>query len=289
MSKIKYIHCFGTSYTAGGGFEFESTDLEKRKKLRDFYSGTSERMTEYNFSWPGQLSKLLKSNGYHVEVKNHAKSGYGNERMYRLVYDIIKSKNFNKDEHLFLLEFSSVGRKEFYSTEFNDYLIFNYDVRDITNYDNWQVAHSYFYDDDEKQLKLESIRDKVIDFFKLSIDVKEKEEEVNRNNLFFVNFLEFNKINFLFTECPLYVDADIYLMMYPDVVPLKNMEPKHKIIFKHDSNIYNGFVGYFHSKDLTITRETNGLFNDGHAGLQGNKEIANIVYNDLINRKELNL
>lgn len=289
MSKIKYIHCFGTSYTAGGGFEFESTDLEKRKKLRDFYSGTSERMTEYNFSWPGQLSKLLKSNGYHVEVKNHAKSGYGNERMYRLVYDIIKSKNFNKDEHLFLLEFSSVGRKEFYSTEFNDYLIFNYDVRDITNYDNWQVAHSYFYDDDEKQLKLESIRDKVIDFFKLSIDVKEKEEEVNRNNLFFVNFLEFNKINFLFTECPLYVDADIYLMMYPDVVPLKNMEPKHKIIFKHDSNIYNGFVGYFHSKDLTITRETNGLFNDGHAGLHGNKEIANIVYNDLINRKELNL
>ena len=72
---IKKIYCFGTSFTEGGGFEFDT-----RPSVKYIYSGIGETISQSNFCWPGQLKKLLPN----IEVINLAKSGFGNERMYRL-------------------------------------------------------------------------------------------------------------------------------------------------------------------------------------------------------------
>ena len=40
------------------------------------------------------------------------KTGYGNERIYRKGYKIINEPTFNSSEHLFLIEFSDVGREK---------------------------------------------------------------------------------------------------------------------------------------------------------------------------------
>ena len=68
---IKKIYTFGTSFTEGGGFEFDTIDY-KYKKL---YENFDEDYSQYNFSYPGQLQKLIPN----IEVINLAKSGYGNE------------------------------------------------------------------------------------------------------------------------------------------------------------------------------------------------------------------
>ena len=94
---IKYIHCFGTSYTAGGGHEFNGTtnDRNVNSKTSDyvrdliyFYKKKypNEEQTQFNCSWPGQLQKLVNDE---IIVLNHAKSGYGNDRMMRITNDIV--------------------------------------------------------------------------------------------------------------------------------------------------------------------------------------------------------
>ena len=125
MAKIKYIHCFGTSYTAGGGFEFESINCHKNKNLLNYYGNLNEEFSQFNFSYPGQLQKLI---GNDIKVYNHGKNGYGNELLYRKVYEIITEPNFNNEENIFLLEFSGLGRKEFWLNEINDFIIVNYEI-----------------------------------------------------------------------------------------------------------------------------------------------------------------
>ena len=61
---IKEIHCFGTSHTAGGGFEF--FNKENASKLKKTY--TERPFTQFNYSYPGQLQKLI---GNGVKIFNH--------------------------------------------------------------------------------------------------------------------------------------------------------------------------------------------------------------------------
>jgi hypothetical protein len=58
------------------------------------------------------LQKLI---GKGVKIFNQGKSGYGNERMYRIAYDLITKNIQSLSEKLFIFEFSFLGRKEFYS------------------------------------------------------------------------------------------------------------------------------------------------------------------------------
>ena len=95
------------------GFEFQSDS--NNIELKKFYN--EQPLTKENYSYPGQLQKLI---GNDIKVYNHSKSGYGNERMYRLAYDVLNNKTTNK-EKLLLLEFSHIGRKEYYSKSINDF------------------------------------------------------------------------------------------------------------------------------------------------------------------------
>ena len=52
---IKKIYTFGTSFTEGGGFEF---DILQPQNLK-CYQNLGEELTRFNFSYPGQLQKLL--------------------------------------------------------------------------------------------------------------------------------------------------------------------------------------------------------------------------------------
>lgn len=98
---IKKIYTLGTSFTKGGGFEF---DLENHgDSLRKFYSHIDDEKTQWSFSC--QLQKLFDKNKIKVDVVNLAKSGYGNERLIRKTYETILDKSFKKEETLFLFEF----------------------------------------------------------------------------------------------------------------------------------------------------------------------------------------
>ena len=126
MSKIKNVHCFGTSFTAGGGFEWETEDGDRRDSIEKMYGNVNIPKTQWDYSFPGRLQTLFKDNNQNIKVYNHGKQGYGNERVYRKVFDVILSKDFKKEENLFIIEFSWLNRREFFLNEINDYVICNY-------------------------------------------------------------------------------------------------------------------------------------------------------------------
>lgn len=260
MKNIKNIHCFGTSFTEGGGFEFDSSQ-KNTELLKSIYKSTEEKLTRYNFSWPGQLEKLLPN----IKVFNHAKSGFGNERMYRVADEIISDDNFNKDENLFIFESSWLGRKEYFLNSIGDYVIFNYTFRK-THEDMTGVGYNYLYDNKEIQQKLDKFKKIILPFFKETFKEKEVELQILRNGRFFLSFLEQKKINFLF--------VDSFL--------LDEIKDKNKVTFKVENETYEDLGQLVHSNKYSIENETSGKINDKHLGYFGNKLVAVTVFNKLI-------
>lgn len=270
MKRIKSIYCFGSSNTAGGGFEFDSSYVDKT--FKSMYSHLEEEMSPFNFSWPGQLQKLL---GNSVKVYNLAKQGRGNQRTERLVYDIIKSNDFVKDETLFLVEPTTTGRDEIFSKELNDYLVLNYNFTDTDFSFTW-VARDYIY---ESESDKEYINNN-IEFFKTFIDkfksVKDEMDKITRSTDFFLNYLENQSINYLLTSTPPF---------FIDYNESKSIEYGDGEYFSKNKC----FIDFTYSNKMTIKDETNGFSEDLHSGFKSNKLVANIIFNRLIGLNYIDL
>ena len=286
MSKIKYIHCFGTSHTAGGGFEFGSTDKNRNMLLERYYSIPNEPQTQFNFSYPGQLQKII---GNDITILNHAKQGYGDDRIYRIFYDIVTKPGFNKDEHIFIFEFSGSGRQEIYVNEFNEYLTLNYEHKYVSDDDDINsipsklagIAFSYFY---ETQETYDYIQEHT-SFFEKYVDnhIKYK-NEINKLTMMadmFLSYIDRYKYNVLFTAKPfiLYGSFDAKYETNSQV------ELGDGVYFKKAKNILE-FAGI---NKLFISHETNDGYKDLHNSFKCNKLTAHIIYNKLISDKYLNL
>lgn len=249
---IKEIHCFGTSYTEGGGFEFNSND--RKHILSKIYN--EEPKTKFNYSYPGQLQKLI---GNDIKVFNHAKSGYGNERMYRLVHELISNNDCS--DKLFLLEFSSIGRKEVWSNTKKEHLIINYIFNPQFSLSVSGIASEYFVDEKECYTKFNSIFEP---YLKETIDFDIENKLINQHSDMFIDYLLYNNINFILTAPPQKFD---------------NMKLNSYIVNFGDG--INDMVWFSLKNKLTIRDETNGLISDGHGGLKWSKIIANTIYNKI--------
>lgn len=274
MKRIKTIYCLGTSYTAGGGFEFDA--LDKSSHLKNIYSRTNIPLEKNNFSYPGQLQYLL---GNTIEVINLGKNGYGNERIYRLIFDITTQSNFDKESTLFLIEFSDLGRKEFYSNILNDYIIMNYNhTNKNLKINDIGIANSYYEDDGNTQFILESMRETLFKFHKITYNENEKIKEIQRNNIFLISYLELHGIKYLITNPPTFDEPVLYDKFYPNEI---NQKYEANRLVKIGPNKLIGMIDYF-VNELTLTHETKGLVDDSHSGLVGNYNIAVSIYNKLI-------
>lgn len=259
MKEIKTISCHGTSYTEGGGFEWHIDN--RRKQLDKFYSETPK--TEFNYSWPGQLQKLVKS-----QVTNYGKSGYGNKKVYRDVHTIFK--NENTDTHLFLIEISQLGRDELFINKVSDYCVINYDFSENDMCEFQAVSNDYFNESTEITNYLNSKKSFFKDYIELTKNTKIGFEEIEKNLDFLISFLEYNNLNYCFVNTP-------YILF--------NTFPKNSKVIKYPSNnkkrILTDFVNYIEENKLTIRDDTNGEVNDLHFSLEGNRCIANIIYEQL--------
>jgi hypothetical protein len=153
MSKIKNIYCFGTSFTAGGGFEWKSDHPDRSRDLRKYYSEVNIEKTQEAFSWPGRFKDILKNKNLDIQVHNFGKQGYGNQRVYRKAYDVINNPKFDASSSIFIIELSWIMRREFYFYDIDDYIIANYgflpDEKHLKRRDkitHVNLAHSYWYD-----------------------------------------------------------------------------------------------------------------------------------------------
>ena len=269
---IKKIYTFGTSFTEGGGFEFDKPEPRYNNDgLFKHYGHLDEEKTRKNFSWPGQLQKLYNS----VEIVNEAKSGYGNERIYRRCFDIVTDSSFNKEESLFLFEFSDIGRKELFHSELDDYIILNYWWDKYPAKDSPEVssfAKTYYYDDD----KITDIINRDSDFLSKYINKTIKFEEVikklTRNIHFFLSFLNENNINYKIISTE-HANFNISLKTNNDFLESK------RLVFKlPDGRVFKDVMDLFGNHKLSIRYETdNEITDDGHLGYFGNKLVAKLI------------
>jgi hypothetical protein len=266
MGKIKKIYTFGSSCTAGGGFEFDSPHIHQ--DFSTLYSHLDEEQTPFNFSWPGQLQKLL---GDYVKVINLAKQGRGNERTERLIYNIINSKDFNKDETLFLLEITATGRDELFSKDLNDYVVLNYNFLQ-NDFSFTAVAKDYIYQNEKDVEYLENYNDFFETFIYKFKSVNDEMEKLTRKVDFLLTYLENNSINFLLSSPP------AFFINYN----------KNRLIEYGDGKYFSKnkcFIDFTYLNKMTIKDETNGLSEDLHSGFKSNKLVANIVFNKLVESK----
>lgn len=278
---IKKIYTFGTSFTEGGGFEFDKPEPKYNNHgLFKHYGHLNEEKTRKNFSWPGQLQKLYNS----VEIINEAKSGYGNERIYRRCFDIVTNPSFNKDESLLIFEFSDIGRKELFHNEIDDYIILNYWWKEYPAKDKADVssfANTYYYDND----KITNIINKDSQFLSNFIDKTIKFEEVlntlTRNVHMFLSFLNENNIKYYILSTD-WVKFDFNLKTNLDFLDSKRikLEVSEDVVFKDVMELFGQYK-------LSIRYETNNeITDDGHLGYFGNKLVAKLI-GDYFNKENI--
>ena len=273
-TKIKQIYTFGTSHTAGGGFEWHSKDKEKVSNLEKVYGNLDIPKTQFDFSWPGQLSKLAN-----VNVKNYAKSGYGDERMYRKFYEIISKKNSLEElsSSLFIFEFSMMGRKEYYSNTIGDYIIFNYWAKtpdgnyfhDYTKYNENNIDFNLTndYDNHDNRLSDKSVIDSISNYFKKSWEPDVYHKKVSQDAIHFLAFLKYTSVNYLILNKP-FLTMDDYDFFHSDGCNVAmDLETRSMPI-----EFYNII------DNNSILKESNGVIHDGHAGFKGNSIIAKKVH-----------
>jgi len=265
---IKKIYTFGTSFTEGGGFEF---DIMQPQNLK-CYQNLGEELTRFNFSYPGQLQKLLPN----VKVTNLAKSGFGNERMYRLATDLILSDNFNKEETLLLFEWSFIGRKEIYSRKLKDYIIVNYSTDRFSKTSKLDgYARTYLQKEEIAEKEISRLPD--WNYFEKLVEItfnrNINEKKMFFSTLTFLSILKKRNINFLITQRPFDFHPHLY----------------NKEIYEIESHfvrrLFNGKCLDYCMEDLgTIGNETNGVYQNGHFGFISNKMIASKIHDELIER-----
>ena len=272
---IREIHTFGTSFTAGGGhfFEIPNKILEKDKKLADRVKSlhsvySEEPKTMYNYSWPGQLQKLVKDG---VKVFNHAKEGFGNERMYRITNDILWDENefIDCDDKIFIYEFSALGRKEVWFNRMKDYCILNYgQMTKFGNGKRWvNVQQQFRVNTPDNHLeKYDSAWKILSDFSKLylkeCIDEEIQLKELEINNHMFLDSLLYNNVNFYSVSG------------YPEY-PLEKIKDR---LVDFEGN--NDFIDWALDKGGLTLGPLIGV-KDNHLNLKGNKMVADIIFNKL--------
>jgi len=254
---IKKIYCFGTSHTKGAGFHLP--------QAKSIYKNVVKYPSMETCSWPGILKTYIDN----IEIDNFAEHGSGNERMYRLVFDLISDPNFKKEESLFLLEMSSLGRKEYYSNSINDYVICNY-VPTHPPGSNFDVVWKYYQSDILLPNKVKNIYS---DFLVETVNFDDLLQKLQMNLLFFINFLDSNDIKYEFINFD-----DLFSPNQRNSFDVKLKTVKYTIEGEETLCFYDN------SKFL-FEHETNGMIDDLHQGYFANQIGAGTIYNHLIKKE----
>lgn len=101
------IHCFGDSWVAGIGTEWEPG--QGRIPMEERYNDDLNWQEVYKkYSWPGQLKSLLDDK---FEVKNYGQPGYSNDDIYKDIIEKLWTKKIKKNDFV-IVSFSSIIRQQ---------------------------------------------------------------------------------------------------------------------------------------------------------------------------------
>lgn len=259
---INEIICIGTSFTEGDGLN----PLKKQNSAVSWYKENLgleiKSITEY--SWPSQLQDLSG-----IKTRNLGKSGSSIEYLMRNVEEIIEKEDVS--DKFFILEYSSWGRSELWSSKYNQWIVANWGPRDGKDPKNEGYACMLSTDYNfGEQLSAEEIKT-----YELYLDSYFNEHEylVQRDRYF---------LNLLYKLKSKNIKYQVLLLENPYLIGLTTEE-----LFNNKNIIEDDLWGHIGRAKLTISHETNYEVQNEHPSIKGHEYIANIIYTKLKERGDL--
>ncbi len=269
--RFKHLYCNGCSTMAGGGLEIVKTDLLKYYK--DTYG--VEWRSERDIMWP-----KLVANYFNMEIHDYSKSGAGVERFIRETYEFINDNQTIINDTIFFIEFPVIWNKiDVWSNEDNEYLICNTDLnyddrgKSLNTLRDIHLCKDYFYQTESEKKELEErIKDDLKSAMFKIWNPKKYTQKIMQNLLGLISFMKLKNLEFYIL--PNAIDT-VYLET--NVGNIK----KHLLDLKIDDEEHQNDFHNWQGQRYTITKETNGIYIDGHGGYFAHKKWAEEVIKKL--------
>jgi len=253
---INEIICIGTSFTQAAGLNPERKQdnpavdwYEKNKNIK------INSLSEY--SWPSILQNLSK-----VKVRNLGKCGSSIEYLMRNVEEIIETEDCS--DKLFVLEYSSWGRSELWSSKYKKWIIANWGHKNGT--DTTEGYASLLVTDYNFGLQFEEGYMEVYNRF-LNQFFNEHEYLIQRDRHFLNLLYKLKSKNIIYQT---FLLENIYLEEL-------NSNP----LFNYRNLIDRDLWGFVKEKGWDLTTETEGFVEDGHPSIIGHQKIGELFYKKL--------
>ena len=266
---IDEIICIGTSFTEGHGLN-PTHRQGHGKYIKDsavvWYKKNKgikiNSITEY--AWPSYLEKLSG-----IKTRNLGKCGSSIEYLIRNLEEILQNEDCSNK--FFILEYSSWGRSELWSTKHNQWIVANWGPSDGVNSESgYSVMMTTDYN---FGIQLEHEYFKIYESF-LNNYFNEHEFLIKRDRDF---------LNLLYKLKSKNIKYQIILLENPYLIELTN----HKL-FNYKNILNKNMWGYIENDvKLSITKITNGKILDGHPSIEGHEHIANLIYTKLKKQNKL--
>lgn len=257
---IDEIICIGTSFTEGHGLNPQNSSGESDLTIEWYKKNKAieiKSMTEV--SWPNQLQIISG-----IKTRNLGKCGSSIEYLMRNVEEILEKENVS--DKFFILEYSSWGRSELWSSKYNQWLVTNWGPRDGEDpkKEGYAVMMSTDYNFGT-QLETDDfiIFEKYLDNF-----FNEHEYLIQRDRQF---------LNLLYKLKSKNINYQVILLETPYLIQLQDND-----LFNYKDVLDRDMWGYIENDvNLSITKITNGEIVDGHPSIEGHQHIANLIYTKL--------
>lgn len=261
---IQEIICIGTSFTEGHGLNpthLQGTGKYTKDSAVVWYKKNKgiEIKSMIDVAWPAHLQNISG-----IKTRNLGKCGSSIEYLIRNVEEIVEKEDVSNK--FFILEYSSWGRSELWSSKYNQWIIANWGPRD--GQDPKKEGYASMMSTDYNfgtQLETDDIiiYEKYLDNF-----FNEKEYLIQRDR----NFL-----NLLYKLKSKNITYQVILLESPYWLELSNNE-----LFNYKNVLDKSMWGYIENDvNLSITKITNGEIVDGHPSIEGHDHIANLIYTKL--------
>jgi hypothetical protein len=257
---IDEIICIGTSFTEGYGLNPKKSSNQSDPAIEWYKKNKGIEINSMNqFSWPTQLQNICG-----IKTRNLGKCGSSIDYLIRNVEEIIENEDISNK--FFILEYSSWGRSELWSTKHNQWIITNWGPRD--GQDAKKEGYAVMMNTDYNfgtQLETDdfTIFEKYLDNF-----FNEHEYLIQRDRHF---------LNLLYKLKLKNINYQIILLETPYLIELQYDE-----LFNYKNVLDRDLWGYIENDvNLSITKITNGEIVDGHPSIEGHQHIANLIYTKL--------
>lgn len=244
--KFNKIYTNGCSFTCAGGLNFKFT-RDKYKQILNM--DLSDDYIQY--AYPNIIAKELN-----VDIINDAVSGGSVNRLIRKTYQYVYDNQHIISNNLFILEIPPMWRDEIYSNQLDRLMNVTWGSIKFPADDLTDVAAGHDISDMQK------IHKELQSYFYNFVNTDLEYKKSMNNMLGLMYFLKHKNINVILID-----NSSFQNFLYRNGL-------EHDFNFVSFGNLQ--MSDWFMENKLRIDDELK-IKIDGHAGLNGNKEIANIV------------